>query len=101
MMITLTHQRGQRGIVRRRRSLQLGRTSLAAASVLLVLTGLMTTPARAEPVTPPSSPAAADPAEPTDQVPPAKRDKVLPKNWRSSKDRIWTTTGDANGFHVL
>ncbi|MFC4064633.1 golvesin C-terminal-like domain-containing protein [Actinoplanes subglobosus] len=62
---------------------------------------MTTTPAQAEPVTPPSSPAVPNPAEPADQVPPAKRDKVLQKNWRSSKDRIWTTTGDANGFHVL
>ncbi|MFC0029777.1 hypothetical protein ACFFMM_09610 [Micromonospora chaiyaphumensis] len=31
----------------------------------------------------------------------ADRDRVLGSTWRGSKDRAWTTAGDAEGFHVL
>jgi hypothetical protein len=34
-------------------------------------------------------------------VPAARRDAVLGDGWRSSTDRAWTTTGDADGFHLL
>ncbi|WP_165986718.1 SGNH/GDSL hydrolase family protein [Streptomyces sp. YIM 98790] len=30
-----------------------------------------------------------------------RRDQVLGADWRSSTDRAWTTTGDAQGFHLL
>jgi hypothetical protein len=32
---------------------------------------------------------------------PRQRDAVLPKHWRSSPDLVWTTNGDATGFHLL
>ncbi|WP_285610458.1 GDSL-type esterase/lipase family protein [Actinokineospora globicatena] len=34
-------------------------------------------------------------------LPPAKREEVLGKGWQQSSDRMWTTNGDGNGFHVL
>ncbi|MCX4742470.1 carbohydrate-binding protein [Streptomyces antibioticus] len=37
----------------------------------------------------------------SDTVPTAKRDAVLGKSWKTSSDLAWTTSGDAEGFHVL
>ncbi|MFI9237609.1 SGNH/GDSL hydrolase family protein [Streptomyces sp. NPDC053079] len=34
-------------------------------------------------------------------VPPADRKATLGKGWESSADRAWTTSGDADGFHLL
>ncbi|MFE5539412.1 GDSL-type esterase/lipase family protein [Streptomyces sp. NPDC056519] len=34
-------------------------------------------------------------------VDPAQRDRILPKDWRTSGDRAWTTSGDGRGFHLL
>lgn len=34
-------------------------------------------------------------------IEPGKRGSVLGQGWQTSQDRIWTTTGDAAGFHVL
>ncbi|HEY0498944.1 MAG TPA: hypothetical protein VGD48_24595, partial [Kutzneria sp.] len=34
----------------------------------------------------------------TDQ---AKRDQLLGSGWQQSSDRLWTTTGDSTGLHVL
>ncbi|MEK8106407.1 hypothetical protein NKG94_16510 [Micromonospora sp. M12] len=34
-------------------------------------------------------------------VAPAERDAKLGSGWRKSADTAWTTSGDANGFHVL
>ncbi len=47
----------------------------------------------------PSVPAAdsRDPAT----VEAGQRDAVLPREWRQSQDLTWTTTGDADGLHVL
>jgi hypothetical protein len=42
---------------------------------------------------------AADPTGPA--VAPAERDKALGAGWRTSDDLAWTTSGDANGFHIL
>ncbi|WP_143676416.1 hypothetical protein [Streptomyces sp. TLI_146] len=39
----------------------------------------------------------ADPAA----VPPSQRAQLLGKDWKRSGDRAWTTSGDADGFHVL
>ncbi|WP_158848069.1 golvesin C-terminal-like domain-containing protein [Saccharothrix deserti] len=46
------------------------------------------------------SPAEVASAEPR-TVPPDKRTEVLGKNWRESADVAWTTSGDADGFHLL
>ncbi|MFJ5548684.1 transglycosylase SLT domain-containing protein [Streptomyces sp. NPDC093225] len=35
------------------------------------------------------------------QVPPADRDAVTGTGWRISGDRAWTTSSDAEGFHIL
>jgi hypothetical protein len=85
------------------------RKTIVAAAGLLLFSGLISaTPAQAAPVRPPIDqpplagpvPAPTPPAPP-DTVAPADRDKVLPAGWRTSADRLWTTSGDANGFHVL
>lgn len=48
---------------------------------------------------------AAPPATQTSTEPPVvpqkKRDEVIGKDWQKSTDVAWTTSGDANGFHVL
>jgi hypothetical protein len=49
---------------------------------------------------PTGSPAAVTSDDPAD-VAPAKRDEVLGKDWQNSDDVAWTTSGDANGLHVL
>ena len=59
----------------------------------------------------PANAAAAAPAQPGDSshakaadpstVPPDQRDNVLPGGWRTSRDLMWTTDGDATGFHLL
>ncbi|MCX4984470.1 SGNH/GDSL hydrolase family protein [Streptomyces sp. NBC_00572] len=36
-----------------------------------------------------------------DRVPAADRAKTIGSGYRTSKDRAWTTSGDAQGFHVL
>ena len=34
-------------------------------------------------------------------VEPADRDRILGAGWQRSTDRVWTTSGDGDGFHVL
>lgn len=36
-----------------------------------------------------------------DTVAAARRDALLGKGWKRSGDRAWTTTGDADGFHLM
>ncbi|WP_433792050.1 hypothetical protein [Actinoplanes sp. CA-252034] len=90
----------------KRRLLRTAHAALASLGAILVLSApAVAVPPIAEPV-PPVEPAPAattvpEPLPPVDRVAPDDRDKVLPTGWRASKDRIWTTTGDANGFHVL
>lgn len=43
---------------------------------------------------------AARPADP-EAVPPADRAAVIGAGWRSSADRMWATSSDADGFHLL
>ncbi len=38
---------------------------------------------------------------PESMVPLEQQDEVLDKGWKGSKDIAWTTSGDANGFHLL
>lgn len=59
-----------------------------------------------EPVRPPSAPT---PSQPTvagrtpnpSSVAPKDRNTILGTGWKTSKDRVWATSGDAEGFHVL
>lgn len=44
---------------------------------------------------------AVPPQPPEDRVDPQRRDSALTPRWRSSTDVAWTTSGDANGFHVF
>ncbi|WP_433792871.1 GDSL-type esterase/lipase family protein [Actinoplanes sp. CA-252034] len=63
-----------------------------------------TTVAHAEPAPVPSTgaPAAAAPSAPDPSVvEPDKRAELLGAGWQASGDRLWTTSGDATGFHVL
>ncbi|WP_158077448.1 hypothetical protein [Amycolatopsis keratiniphila] len=46
------------------------------------------------------------PASPAPSIRPAavdlaQRNDLLGPGWKTSQDRLWTTSGDANGFHVL
>ncbi|MCX5210062.1 GDSL-type esterase/lipase family protein [Kitasatospora sp. NBC_00240] len=55
-------------------------------------------PANAVPAAPaPAAPVAPAPSE----VPPAERGATLGPDWASSADRAWTTSSDAEGFHLL
>ncbi|MBQ1018863.1 hypothetical protein KBX71_13455 [Micromonospora sp. D93] len=38
---------------------------------------------------------------PVGAIPAADRDKLLGRSWHGSKDRAWTTAGDAEGLHVM
>jgi hypothetical protein len=96
--------------MKRQRLLWLTHAVLTSTTAVLLLSGpAMAGVAQAQAEQPAPKPSASTeskqtvPAEqvPVDQVPPADRDKVLPKGWRGSADRVWTTSGDANGFHVL
>ncbi|MEV4705295.1 hypothetical protein [Actinoplanes sp. NPDC049316] len=72
------------------------------------LAGIASAPAEAAPAPGPSSetggqnapPIKDDPKAPT-AVASADRDRLLGRNWRTSADRAWATSGDADGFHVL
>jgi hypothetical protein len=55
-------------------------------------------PAQASPPGP-AAPTAAQPDLPT--VDPAKRDELLGQGWQASGDRLWTTTSDSAGLHLL
>lgn len=58
--------------------------------------------AYAESSEPPAAPRTAEEAQPArNTTEPAKRDRVLGGDWRESPDRAWTTSGDADGFHLL
>ncbi|MFI0989644.1 golvesin C-terminal-like domain-containing protein [Streptomyces exfoliatus] len=85
------------------RTLHKRRAPLAAIAAGAVLAGLTQATAWAEP--PPAAPPAAvttgtAPA-PDDSVPAADRSQVLGEDWQKSTDTAWTTTGDAQGFHLL
>ncbi|MEV4881321.1 SGNH/GDSL hydrolase family protein [Streptomyces cyaneofuscatus] len=75
-----------------------------------LLTGLMTTtitagliaaPTAASAQPDPPSVGSSDNRRDSSSVPAAQRDAVLGKGWRSSDDLAWTTTSDAQGFHIL
>ncbi|GHD75589.1 hypothetical protein GCM10010336_51630 [Streptomyces goshikiensis] len=65
-----------------------------------LIAGLIQGQAWAEP-SPAGSPQPAAGSENSSQVPLPEREKLLGKEWKTSADRAWTTSGDATGFHVL
>jgi hypothetical protein len=76
--------------------------SAVAAGVVLAVgaTGAGAAPDRTgRPPEPPAPTSAGDAVGNT--VDSGRRDKVLPRGWRTSADTAWTTSGDAAGFHVL
>ncbi|WP_438290876.1 NucA/NucB deoxyribonuclease domain-containing protein [Streptomyces sp. HUAS TT7] len=75
-----------------------GRTRAAVAALVTgaLCAALVQSTARADaPPTPPKDAPSAS------EIPVAQRADVLGGGWRTSADRAWTTTGDAQGFHVL
>lgn len=78
------------------------RAWLAAATAILVQAATMSE-AVAAPVSPadPAPTASTPPPPSAETTDPGRRNDLLGKGWRESGDRMWTTTGDATGFHVL
>ncbi|MEV8436233.1 RICIN domain-containing protein [Actinosynnema sp. NPDC051121] len=78
------------------------RAALCAFSLLLLAPVAGT--AQAEPTLPPGSvqatQAAPPPVEPA-SIDDGKRDELLGRGWQESGDLLWTTSGDAEGFHLL
>ncbi|WP_157740034.1 SGNH/GDSL hydrolase family protein [Micromonospora narathiwatensis] len=50
---------------------------------------------------PPAPSPRAEQTTATNTIQPGRRDQLLPKDWARSSDLAWTTSGDADGFHVL
>lgn len=50
---------------------------------------------------PSSATATGTQAATSSSVKPTDRTEILGKDWQRSRDRAWTTTGDARGFHLL
>ncbi|MER5730315.1 hypothetical protein ABT084_18605 [Streptomyces sp. NPDC002138] len=73
------------------------RLSLAAIISTALICGLVQGEAWADPAQSDAATTASDPSH----IAPADRETVLGKGWKASSDRAWTTTGDADGFHVL
>ena len=98
------------------------RTTVAATAVAVAVSTMAAAPSTGAPAAP-STPVAAEraaardgaaartgpgtaarPAEPAKgvrAVAPADRARMLGATWEESKDRAWTTSGDASGLHVL
>ncbi|MEV4709468.1 SGNH/GDSL hydrolase family protein [Actinoplanes sp. NPDC049316] len=55
----------------------------------------------ATPAKPPPAPAAGRATPASDAVAPADRAGVIGANWQKSSDRLWTTSGDSQGLHLL
>ncbi|RKN10187.1 GDSL-type esterase/lipase family protein [Streptomyces radicis] len=80
----------------------------AALSALVMMAPTGPAHAQADTTTAPAAAAQQDPggsgpeeAPAPDAVPPSERDRLLGGGWRESEDRLWTTSGDGTGFHVL
>lgn len=73
-------------------------------AVVTAGTSVTTGPAAATPQQQPPAVQPAGPGDPPDttrSIPTAQRAETLGKEWRSSPDRAVTTSGDAEGFHLL
>ncbi|MER6369969.1 hypothetical protein ABT255_16580 [Streptomyces mirabilis] len=77
------------------------RARLAALAAGALLAGLTQPVAWADPPAPTSSATKAATEARRDAVPSAERAAVLGKGWQASGDVAWTTSGDADGFHLL
>ncbi|SIQ55735.1 SGNH/GDSL hydrolase family protein [Micromonospora avicenniae] len=75
-------------------------TLAAAAVVVVAASAAPALPAAAAPPEP-ASPPKAEQAKATNTIRPEHRDQLLPQGWTHSSDLAWTTSGDADGFHVL
>ncbi|MFI7409026.1 GDSL-type esterase/lipase family protein [Streptomyces sp. NPDC049627] len=90
----------------RRDILRYARIPVTTALVLSLSAGIATTQAFAEAAPPGaadgwSAPSSRGADEQPGAIPAKKREGVLGKDYRSSKDRAFTTIGDGTGFHVL
>lgn len=74
------------------------KAALGALAFLTLVPAVTATPASAEQTTQETR---AVPADDPPVVAAAKRDELLGQGWQASGDRLWTTTGDAEGLHVL
>ncbi|MFE0255663.1 SGNH/GDSL hydrolase family protein [Streptomyces sp. NPDC059010] len=89
------------------------RTGLAAVAAGAVLSGFIQTVAVADSESPPATnptkstsptgprPTAAHTPNASSGVPGTQRARLLGVGWKSSNDRVWTTSSDAGGFHIL
>jgi lysophospholipase L1-like esterase len=87
--------------VSRRMSRRYGVLAVVLAALMVIPPGGLLgawAATRAEPGEDPAA-AVADGDSPTTD--PGRRKDILPKDWATSDDRVWTTAGDANGFHLL
>ncbi|WP_143664931.1 golvesin C-terminal-like domain-containing protein [Streptomyces sp. TLI_55] len=86
-----------------RQGLRRARAPLALMAAGGILAGLLQVTASAEENPAPGATSrAGSPTEPgPDSVPPGDRADVLGDDYKSSTDIAWTTTGDAQGFHLL
>ncbi|MCX4981307.1 GDSL-type esterase/lipase family protein [Streptomyces sp. NBC_00572] len=84
------------------RFLHTARAPLAAVAAGALLAGLTQATAWAGPGPgAPPAPVTTDTAPQQDRVPAGDRAEVLGEDWQKSADIAWTTTGDAQGFHLL
>ncbi|NDU72089.1 hypothetical protein GWI34_05540 [Actinomadura sp. DSM 109109] len=75
--------------------------ALAAMAATATLASGTAIAAPAQPLTPtPPAKRQNTPAGPTTVAPP-QRTGLLGQNWKQSQDRAWTTSSDAEGFHLL
>ncbi|MFT7835248.1 hypothetical protein Q5530_03740 [Saccharothrix sp. BKS2] len=77
------------------------RKKILLPAAIALLASLAPVPVAAAEPAPDRAPAApAAPVEPP-AVAAERRGELLGADWKASGDRLWTTSGDANGFHVL
>ncbi|MGW1767245.1 hypothetical protein ACWCQL_24655 [Streptomyces sp. NPDC002073] len=88
---------------RRRRRPQPAALAVAVAMVssLVAVAPAAARTAAVPAATPVAGAAAAPAAEERTAVAPAQRDAILPRGWRRSQDRAWTTAGDPTGLHLM
>ncbi|BFU42282.1 GDSL-type esterase/lipase family protein [Krasilnikovia sp. MM14-A1004] len=86
--------------LRARASCALRRAVTLSAAVLVAGQVGVVRPAAAAPGGGGAPPAPA-PTAGAAALAPSARDELIGKGWQASGDRLWTTTGDATGFHVL
>ncbi|MFC8348786.1 hypothetical protein [Streptomyces sp. NPDC057280] len=72
-----------------------------AVAAIAALAGLIQPPAMASDRTLAPAADAADSGHTPFSVPADRRSELLGKNWKKSDDLAWTTSGDADGFHLL